>query len=229
LWHPTLLDVIEGLAMNQPRIHESQPVLQTGVSLARARRAMILLHGRGASAQSILALSRELPLADTVYLAPEAAGGTWYPNRFIEPIERNEPYLTSALRVVGNLVRMAEEVGIPAERIVLAGFSQGACLALEYAVRSPRRYGAVLGFSGGLIGAPGTTWDYPGAFDETPVFLGCSDVDFHIPKERVIETAEVMRSKGAAVEMVLYPNEGHTINDDELRRAQAMLEQIPEA
>lgn len=202
----------------------NSPVLTTGKALGEAKAAMILLHGRGATAQSILPLAGELYHPDFVYLAPQAAGNQWYPNRFMTPLAGNEPYLSAALAVVGGLVGQLGQAGIPPEKVVLAGFSQGACLALEYAGRNAQRYGAVIGFSGGLIGPPGTEWEFGGALDGTPIFLGCSDVDFHIPAFRVEETAETLRRLGGDVTMRLYPGMEHTIVEDELAFARQMIE-----
>lgn len=199
------------------QIHLNQPVLTAGVPLEQAESVMILLHGRGASAEDIISLAREFPKENRAYLAPQAAGDTWYPCRFIEPIERNEPWLSSALEIVDELVKKSEKAGLPSNKIILAGFSQGACLALEYAVRNARRYGAVLGFSGGLIGSPGIVWDFPGSLEDTPVFLGCDENDFHIPRERVEETARVLCEKQAKVIMKLYRDLGHDINNDEIQ------------
>lgn len=203
-------------------LHQGQRVLQRG-SLENARAAMIMAHGRGATADDILSLADAIDAPDVVYLAPQAANYTWYPNRFIMPIEANEPYLSSALQVLADLVAHLETSGIPAERIILLGFSQGACLSLEYAVRNPRRYGGIAGLSGGLIGPPGTTWDYPATLAGTPVFLGCSDVDFHIPKERVLETDTVMTRLGAQVTTRLYPGMGHLVNDDEIEHVRQLI------
>ena len=206
--------------------HAGAPVVQEGVPLAQARAAAVLVHGRGATAESILSLA---PLVDSggfTFLAPQAAGGTWYPWGFMEPIERNEPWLSSALALLTDVLGRVAEVGIPAERTVLLGFSQGACLALEFAARHARRYGAVVGLSGGLIGPDGTPRDYAGSLDGTPVFLGCSDVDPHIPKERVEETASVMRRLGGDVEVRLYPGMGHTIDADELDAVGSLLRSV---
>src|SRR5206468_476878 len=191
--------------------HNGQPLLVVGEPLERARAAIVMLHGRGATAESILDLAGPLATPGVAYLAPQAAGGAWYPRRFMEPIETNEPWLSSALATVGAALARLEAAGIPVERSVLMGFSQGGCLALEYAARNGRRYGGVVGLSGGLIGPPGTRWDRPAALDGTPVFLGCSDVDFHIPKGRVDESAEAMRRLGAEVEERIYPGMGHTV------------------
>jgi len=203
--------------------HQGQPVLVAGAPLNRARAVGILLHGRGARAENILELAHAVEAPDVAWLAPQAAGQTWYPNRFIAPIASNEPWLTSALEAVSDVVAHAIEAGISRERMLLGGFSQGACLALEYLVRQPSRFGAVTGFSGGLIGPPGTRWPTSGSLEGTPVFLGCSDVDFHIPKERVLESSDVLRSLGAQVEVVLYPNMDHTINQDELAHLQRLV------
>src|SRR6476661_4780781 len=148
---------------------------------------MVMIHGRGATAESILTLVPAIDSPGFVYLAPQASGNTWYPNSFLAPIPSNEPGLSSGLAVLGALLAEVAAAGIPPERVGLLGFSQGACLTLEFAARHAQRYGAVIGLSGGLIGPDGTPRDYPGGFSGTPVFLGCSDVDFHIPKERVEE------------------------------------------
>jgi predicted esterase len=211
---------------NPPGYHGGQPVLTTGKAMGEAKAAMVLLHGRGATAQSILALADHLHHPDFVYLAPQAAGNQWYPNRFMTPLAGNEPYLSAALAVVNGLVDQLGQAGIPSEKVVLAGFSQGACLALEYAGRNAQRYGAVIGFSGGLIGPPGTVWEFPGSLDGTPVFLGCSDVDFHIPAFRVEETAEALRRLGGDVTMRLYPGMEHTIVEDELAFARGVIERM---
>ena len=183
----------------------------------------ILVHGRGASAEDILSLTHELRVKDVAYLAPQAAGATWYPYTFLAPIERNEPGITSGLDVLSSLVDEAGARGVEPNRVVLMGFSQGACLSLEFAARHARRYGAVIGLSGGLIGPPGTPRDYNGSLEGTPVFLGCSDVDPHIPLERVHETAEVFRRMGAEVDERIYPRMGHTVNRDELDAIDRLL------
>jgi len=203
--------------------HAGAPILTTGVPLDQARAALIMVHGRGAGAEDILSLADELPGDGIAYLAPQASGHTWYPYRFLEPLERNQPYLSSALGLLGRLVGAVEEAGIPADKIGLLGFSQGACLALEYAVRNPRRYGGLFGLSGGLIGPPGTRWAESGSLAATPVFLGCSDVDTHIPAERVRETAAHLEKLGADVDMRLYPGMGHTINRDEIEAVRAII------
>jgi phospholipase/carboxylesterase len=207
----------------QPHLHKGQPTLHAGVPLEQSRGVLIMLHGRGASPRDILDLQPYVSVPGVSYLAPAAAGHTWYPYSFLSPIDRNEPYLTSALEVVGEVLAHVEARGIPRERTVLLGFSQGACLVLEYAVRHPARYGGIVAFSGGLIGPPGTTWPESGAFDRTPVFLGCSDVDPHIPLERVTESAAVFARMGADVSKHIYPNMGHTVNEDEIARARGII------
>lgn len=206
-----------------PHPHGGERVLMAGAPLEQATGAIIAVHGRGAGAEDIIALAEEVTPPGVTILAPQATGNTWYPNRFIEPRERNEPYLSSALRTVADLVTRLEEQGIPPERIALLGFSQGACLALEAAARNPRRYAGVIGFSGGLIGPPGTSFDFEGSLEGTPVFIGSSDVDPHIPKERVEESALALDRLGAAVDARLYPGMGHTVNRDELDAARAIL------
>lgn len=205
--------------------HHGSEVLVRG-RLESARGACVLLHGRGATAASILSLADELALDGLVYAAPQAAGHTWYPYRFMEPLARNEPWLSGALAVVEEIVGGLQARGLSSGRIALGGFSQGACLALEAAVRHPRRYGAVFGLSGGLIGPPGTAWPSPPELAGTPVFLGCGDRDDHIPVERVEESAEVFRRAGAAVRAEIYPGMPHLVNEDEIAHVRALLEKL---
>jgi phospholipase/carboxylesterase len=205
--------------------HEGQPVLEAGERLGQAQAAMILVHGRGASAADIMTLGAELMQPGFAYLAPQAAGNAWYPYPFTAPMESNEPYLSSALEVLATVLASVEET-IPAERVVLLGFSQGACLTLEFAARHARRYGGVVGLSGGLIGPEGTPRDYPGNFAGTPAFLGCSEVDPHIPKERVIASGEVLLRMGAMVTVRLFPGMPHTVNADEIRTVNEMIKPI---
>jgi predicted esterase len=210
------------MTANDP--HQGQPILHAGVSLEQARGVMIMLHGRGATAEDILTLSNEFNQPNFAYLAPQAKDYQWYPYRFIEPVTRNEPYLSSALKLVGEILEQIATSGIPKKKVLLLGFSQGACLALEYAARNPQRYGGVAGLSGGLIGD--VIREYSGSMDATPMFLGCSENDFHIPKERVIESAAVFRGLGANVTDRLYPNMGHTVNEDELAAISRMITAI---
>ncbi|MFA5910517.1 MAG: alpha/beta fold hydrolase [Vicinamibacterales bacterium] len=203
--------------------HAGQPVLHRGAAIAGARLAAILVHGRGASAEDILGLSEEFSATDVAFLAPRAAGATWYPYSFLAPIAQNEPYLGSALGVIAAMVDQLAQQGLPADRVVLMGFSQGACLASEFAARHARRYAGLAALSGGLIGPPGTARVYAGAFDGTPVFMGCSDVDPHIPVERVRESAEVFRRMGAVVDERIYPGMGHTVSRNEIEAVNTLL------
>lgn len=207
-------------------LHSRQPVLAAGESIYRALAAMLMIHGRGARAEDILSLADQFAQPGFAYLAPQATGNTWYPNRFLVPLEENEPWLSSALELVGDLIGQIVAAGIPAERTILLGFSQGACLTLEFAARNARRYGGVVGLSGALIGPDDTLRDYPGSLAGTLVFLGCSDVDFHVPRQRVDETAAVMREMGGNVTERLYPNMDHTINQDEIDFVRSMMEQL---
>lgn len=206
--------------------HAGQPVLQTGAPLESANAVMILVHGRGASARDILTLTAEFEREDVTYLAPQAAGSTWYPYSFLAPMAQNEPYLSSALGVLGSLVARIEEAGFSSDQLMLLGFSQGACLASEFVARNAKRYGALFALSGGLIGPDGTPRDYQGSLEGTPIFMGCSDVDFHIPKERVLESAGVFGELGADVDARLYPKMGHTINEDELNAVRNIMAEI---
>ncbi|MBX3065767.1 MAG: alpha/beta hydrolase [Anaerolineae bacterium] len=208
------------------RIHQGGQVLRAGDPLEKAKATMIMVHGRGASADAIIGLADELPIEGFAFLAPQAAGHTWYPYRFMEPLESNEPYLSSALDTVGELIKAVEAQGISRERIMLLGFSQGACLSLEYAARNAGRYGGVVALSGGLIGPDGTARDYAGSLDNTPVFLGCSDVDPHIPLQRVKDSAEIMRKLGGNVTGRIYPRMGHTINADEIEFVRGMMKEV---
>ncbi|HEX3645626.1 MAG TPA: dienelactone hydrolase family protein [Vicinamibacterales bacterium] len=203
--------------------HRGQPVLSLGPAPDAARLTMIMAHGRGASAEDMLGLAAELRTTDVAFLAPQAGSRTWYPNSFLSPIPDNEPWLTSALGVIAGLIDGLAAQRVRHERIALIGFSQGACLSLEFAARHPERYAAVIGLSGGLIGPPGTPRDYPGSFGGAPVFLGCSDIDPHIPLARVRESAEVFLRMAASIDERIYPRMGHTVNEDEISAVRALL------
>jgi predicted esterase len=204
-------------------IHMNQPIRQMGEPLATARAAIIMIHGRGANAESILTLVPEIETAGFAYLAPQAAGNVWYPYPFMSPLEANEPALSSALNKVGRVAAQVQAADIPLEKTILLGFSQGACLTLEYAARNARRYGGVVGLSGGVIGPNDTPRDYAGSLMETPVFLGCSDVDFHIPLHRVQESTRIMRAIGGNVTERIYPGMDHIINHDEIAFVRSMM------
>jgi predicted esterase len=203
--------------------HGGQPVRTAGAPPDRARAAMVMVHGRGASAESILALVPLLATEGVAFLAPQARGGTWYPLGFMSPMERNEPGISSGMRAIGRVLERVAAAGVPPERTLLLGFSQGACLASEFVARHARRYAGLAALSGGLIGPDGTPRDYAGSLDGTPVFLGCSDVDGHIPAARVRESAEVLRRLGGDVDMRLYPGMGHEVGEDEILAVRAML------
>lgn len=209
--------------MSHAHPHHGRPVRMAGALLNEARAAVIMLHGRGADAADILALADELVAPHTIFSAPEAANQRWYPNSFLKSLEENEPHLSSALTIVDELMRTFEKAGIPASQTMLLGFSQGACLASEYAARHARRYGGIAVLSGGLIGLPNSPRNYPGSFDGTPVFLGCSDHDPYIPAERVLETEQVFSRLGASITCRLYSHMGHTIDPDEIIEVQRML------
>jgi predicted esterase len=204
--------------------HAEARISASGTSLAEARAVMVLLHGRGSSAANILSLAPGLAVDGVAYLAPQADDGTWYPNRFIAPIASNEPWLTGSLAVLDRLVSVVQAAGVPDHRIVLGGFSQGACLASEFAARRARRWGGVAAFSGALIGPPGHSFSYDGRFDGMPAFFGCSDVDAHIPEPRVHESAGIYGAMGAVVTVKIYPGMDHTVVDDELALVKVMLE-----
>lgn len=208
--------------------HRGQPMLTAGVPLASAQAAMVMMHGRGATAEDILTLAAELNQPGFAYLAPQAAANAWYPNRFMEPTASNEPWLSSAFSVLAHMLAEVSRAGIPAERTILLGFSQGACLMLEYTARNTRRYGGIVGLSGGLIGPDDTPREYPGSLAGTPVFLGCSDIDLHIPKARVELTADVLERLGGQVTMRLYRDMGHTVNLDEIAFVQGMMKSLLE-
>ncbi len=206
-------------------IAHGQRIVQAGEALQSARAAMILLHGRGATAEDIMTIASEVQQPGWAYLAPQAADNTWYPNPFTAPLESNEPYLSAALEMVTRLVERVE-ASVPAQRIVLLGFSQGACVTLEWSAQHARRYGAVVGLSGGLIGPDGTPRDYPGSFDGTPVFLGCSDIDPHIPMPRVVETGEVFKRMDAVVTVRFYPGMAHLVSVEELATIRELVSAI---
>jgi predicted esterase len=207
--------------------HFGNPAVHAGAPLDTAEAAIILVHGRNAAPANILDLFARLRRPQVAAIAPAASGGTWYPYSFMAPREQNEPGITSGLFVLESLVEGLRAHGLPSDKIVLLGFSQGACLCAEFAMRHPRKYGGVMVLSGGLIGAPGTTWDHiPGALLGVPVFLGCSDIDSHIPAARVLESETVLDGMGATVTRRLYPSMGHLVNDDEIAFVQQTLDAV---
>ncbi len=218
--------------------HADQPVRASGAPLDRAKGAVVMLHGRGASAAGILTLADEFVQPDLTYLAPQAAGSAWYPYSFLAPLDQNEPWLSSALGAVRRLLGAVADGGVPLEKTVLLGFSQGACLALEYAARNPRRYGGIVALSGGLIGneqlaavdpPADKVFAYEGNLAGTPVFLGCSDEDAHIPLDRVQHSTRTLRDLGGDVTERIYPGLGHTVNEDEVKFVRGLLARLQES
>jgi predicted esterase len=212
------------------KLHDGQHVIRGGTPAKDARAALILVHGRGATAEDIYSLGEEVVagLQGVALLAPQAAANTWYPQRFLSPLEQNEPFLSSALGVIGRLVAGLGQDGLKPENIVLIGFSQGACLSLEFAARNPRRYGGVVGLSGALIGPPGTPRDIKGSLAGTPAYFGCSDRDAHIPLSSVEESAEIMARMGAAVTKAIFPGMGHTVNLEEISVVKGLVRELAE-
>ena len=208
--------------------HQGQPVRSAGVPLEQAKAAMVMVHGRGATAESILSLATALAIDGFAYLAPQASGNTWYPNSFLAPIPSNEPGITSGLAAIADVIERIQEAGVPLDRTMILGFSQGACLSLEFTARNAARYGGIACLSGGLIGPDGTSRDYAGDYAGTPAFFGCSDIDGHIPKQRVAESAEVLERMGAKTTVRLYPGMGHLVNEDEIEHVQALMRGVLE-
>ena len=207
--------------------HAGQPVGRAGTSVEHADTAMLLVHGRGGSAEDILELGRALagdaPEFGIALYAPQAAGGTWYPESFMTPIHRNEPWLSSALALLGQVLEDIAEARIPRERTIVAGFSQGACLATEFVARNPTRYGALLAFTGGLIGPPLMEFPHEGDLEETPVYLSAGDTDPHVPWRRMEATREVLERMRARVTLRRWPGRPHTILAEEVEEAREMI------
>lgn len=199
------------------------PARSSGAPIAKARAVVVMLHGRGGTADDILALADLFAHSDLGYLAPQAPGGSWYPYSFLAPLERNEPALSAALTTIDGIVGGLKQEGVASERVFLLGFSQGGCLALEYVARHARPYAGVIGLSAGLIGPEGTPRHYQGSLAGSPIFLGCGDSDGHIPLARVRESTRVLRALGAEVSERIYPGMGHTINDDEITEVRKLL------
>jgi phospholipase/carboxylesterase len=198
------------------RIIETHELRRVGTALSHAKGVVLLLHGRGATAESMLPLADIIGVPDIAYLAPQAGGNTWYPQSFMAPAAANEPFLSAALERIGDIIRALIDAGMKTGKLAVIGFSQGACLAAETVLRSPRPYGFIGILSGGAIGPPGSPRDYPGTLSGARAFLGCSDHDAHIPLERVKETTAVFTRMGAAVTERIYPGSAHGINDDEI-------------
>lgn len=206
--------------------HQHTGSVSSGASPEQALAAMVLIHGRGASAKSILTLAYEFDMERIHFIAPQAHQHTWYPYSFLEPTDKNEPGLSSGLQAIYNLVSDLERAGIPKEKIIIAGFSQGACLASEFVARHPARYGGLAALSGGLIGDSLAADNYTGSLEGTPYFVGCSDIDPHIPVERVHESADILERLGADVTKKIYPGMGHTVNEDEIGHINKMIQKV---
>lgn len=204
--------------------HEGAEVQERGRPLRQADKAIILMHGRGGSAEDILALGEEIGLNDVSLLAPQAKNHTWYPNSFMAPLPSNEPWLSSALALIDSIVLRCESIGIPAPKLAIVGFSQGACLATEYVARTPRPYGALIAFTGGLIGPPGIELHHKGELTGTRVLLSSGDPDPHVPWSRVEESAKQLSDMGASVELVRRPGRSHTVLRDEVASARRILQ-----
>jgi predicted esterase len=204
--------------------HRDQVVRHLGEPLQKAEGVVILLHGRGGSAEDILSLSKPLYRPNLAYLAPQAANHSWYPNSFLAPIGQNQPWLDSALGKVESIVEDVAAAGISTERVLLAGFSQGACLATEFVASRPRRYAGLIALTGGLIGPPGMDLTHTGSLAGTPVFLGSGDPDPHVPFERVQQSAAILTTMEASVTVRRYPGRPHTITAEEIDFARRLLE-----
>jgi len=204
--------------------HQQQPVQRADTNTNQAESAMILVHGRGATAQSMLQFAGEFRSKPEMHFAAiQASGNTWYPHSFLAPKQMNEPGISSGLQAIYDEIMHLNDSGIPTEKIVLLGFSQGACLATEFAARHPLRYGGIIGLSGGLIGDEVDPQNYSGSLSQTPVFLGCSNNDPHIPRERVDLTAQIFEQLEALVTKRIYKGMGHTVNEDEIEQINKML------
>ena len=198
-------------------------IVTAGLKLSEATKALVMIHGRGGTAEDILSLSEYLAVGDYALVAPAATNNTWYPNSFMASPASNEPWLSSALSVVKEVVADIEAAGITKENIYFLGFSQGACLTLEFVTRNAARYGGVVAFTGGLIGDKIYRDNYNGDFDGTPVFIGTSDPDPHVPVQRVYATSNILKDMKAAVTEKVYPNMGHSISPDEIQQANDLV------
>lgn len=206
--------------------HQNQQVVTAGVDPAQAKAAMILFHGRGATAESILTLTEEFNATGFHFAAPQASRFQWYPYSFLASVDKNEPGLSSGLQAVADVLSYLDQAGIPKEKIIILGFSQGACLASEFVARHPAKYGGLAALSGGLIGETVASENYTGSLENTPIFMGCSDIDPHIPVERVEESAEILEGLGGKVTKQIYPGMGHTVIGDEIEEIVKMMKQL---
>lgn len=206
--------------------HQKSKTVYAGADIKDAKAAMIMVHGRGATAESIITLADEFEVEDLLLAAPQANQFQWYPFSFLAPTERNEPGLSSGLQAIYDIVTELVEAGISKRKIILLGFSQGACLASEFVARHPAKYGGLVALSGGVIGDEVSAENYSGSLEGTPVFLGCSNIDPHIPKERVDETEEILSNLGADVTKKIYKGMGHTVNEDEIEEISRIIRKV---
>lgn len=201
----------------------SKNIITAGIPIEEAQKVLILLHGRGASAENILSISDSLNVNDFSLIAPQASGNSWYPFSFLAPVKQNEPWLTSAINILSEILKDLNEQGINSNQIYFLGFSQGSCLALEFVTRNAKRYAGVAAFTGGLIGDKIYNENYKGDFNLTPIFIGTSDPDPHVPLERVKATENILKNMNAAVTLKIYKNMGHTINQDEIETVNKII------
>jgi phospholipase/carboxylesterase len=207
---------------NLPDMH-SKKIFTSGKKISEAKKVLVMIHGRGAFAEDILSLAGYFNLKDYALIAPEAENNTWYPYSFLAPPKQNEPWLSSALNILTDVVSNINNEGITSDDIYFLGFSQGACLTLEFVARNAKKYGGIIAFTGGLIGDKIYTENYKGDFDNTPIFIGSSNPDPHVPVERVYATAEILKNMHADVTVKIYQNMGHTINKDEIEQANNLI------
>jgi predicted esterase len=212
--------------MLQSTPHQEAPVIEGGSPLGQAKAAVVLLHGRGGSAQDILELGEALNPDGVSLLAPQATGNSWYPNSFMAPLASNEPWLSSALALIDSIVVRCEEASVPISKLAIVGFSQGACLATEYVARHPRQYGVLIAFTGGLIGPPDAELHHDGRLTSTTVLLSSGDPDPHVPWARVERSAEELTAMGAIVHLMRHPGRPHTILSEEIDRARSLMEEV---
>lgn len=203
-------------------MHERKFV-RAGRELSPTGKVLVMLHGRGGSAEDILSLAAYLDIDDFSLIAPQATNNTWYPYSFLAPPVQNEPWLSSALDLIKELTDDLYQKGVPSENIYFMGFSQGACLTLEFVTRNANKYGGVVAFTGGLIGDRIYTENYKGDFQATPVFIGTGDPDPHVPVERVYATVNILKNMNAMVTEKIYTGMGHTINQDEINMANKLI------
>ena len=212
--------------MSQQQIHQTQPVLTAGARLEEAEAAVILLHGRGASAQSMLELAAHFPKEGIAYVIPQAANSTWYPNSGFSPFEVNEPYLSSAMATIHDLLAQIEAAGIPASKTILGGFSQGACLASEFVAQNATRYGGLLVFSGALMGPLDMPRAYQGSLSETPVFIGGVNQDSWVTETQLRHAAQTLEALGGQVTLQVLNGRDHTIRQSEVEQAATIIRQL---